>query len=53
VKIKLIKDHDLERLETKANCFIEYVKVISTQLSIRPAPNESFTQYVLLITYED
>jgi hypothetical protein len=53
MKIKLIKGHDLERLETKANDFMEQVTVISTQLSIRPAPNESFTQYVLLITYED
>lgn len=52
MKIKLIKDHDLERLETKANDFIEFVSVISTQLTIRPAPNDSFTQYVLLITYE-
>jgi hypothetical protein len=52
MKIKLLKDHDIRSLEANANSFMRDVKVINTQLSIRPASNESFTQYVLLITYE-
>ena len=52
MKIKIFKNHDFVRLEEKVNLFIRDVKVISTQLTIIPPANESYTQYVVLVTYE-
>ena len=52
VKIKIFKNHDFVRLEEKVNLFIRDVKVISTQLTIIPPTEESYTQYVVLVTYE-
>ena len=45
MKIKIFKNHDFVRLEEKVNLFIRDVKVISTQLTIIPPTEESYTQY--------
>ena len=52
MKIKLFKNHDIAKLEEKVNFFIRDVTVISTQLTIIPPTDESYTQYVILVTYE-
>jgi hypothetical protein len=51
-KIKIFKNHDFVRLEEKVNLFIRDVTVVSTQLTIIPPTEESYTQYVVLVTYE-
>ena len=53
MKVKIFEASDHEKVAAKANEFLRNVKCISTQLTIRPAYNETFTQYVILITYED
>jgi hypothetical protein len=51
MKIKVFTAHDPETLEKQVNEFIRDVKVVSTQFSIRPAANDRYTQYVVLVTY--
>jgi hypothetical protein len=53
MKIKIFKSFDFVKLEKNVNTFINDVKVVNTQLSILPAANEHYTQYVLLVMYED
>ena len=52
MKIKIFKNHDFVRLEEKVNTFLEGVTIVSTQLTIIPPTTESYTQYVVLVTYE-
>lgn len=52
MKIKIFKNHDFVRLEEKVNLLIRDVTVVSTQLTIIPPTEESYTQYVVLVTYE-
>ncbi len=52
MKIKIFKNHDFVRLEEKVNKFLEGVTVVNTQLTIIPPTGESYTQYVVLVTYE-
>ena len=53
MKVKIFEAYDHEKVTAKANEFLRTVKKAEVQLAIRPAFNEAFTQYVLLITYED
>lgn len=53
MKIKIFKSFDFAKLEENVNNFINGVKVVDTQLSILPATDEHYTQYILLVTYED
>lgn len=52
MKVKIFKNHDFVRLEEKVNNFIQSVTVVSTQLTIIPPSEESYTQYVILVMYE-
>jgi hypothetical protein len=52
MKIKIFKSHDFVRLEEKVNLFIRDVTVVSTQLTIIQPTEESYAQYVVLVTYE-
>ena len=52
-KIKLFKNHDFVRLEDKVNKFLEGVTVVTTQLQIIPETSTSYTQYVVLVLYEE
>ena len=53
MKIKIFESHDREKLEEKVNDFLQTVKVVDMQFKIRPAPNDQFTKYILLISYEE
>ena len=53
MKIKIFKNHDFVRLEEKVNKFLEGVTVVNTQLTIIPPTDESYTQYVVLVAYEE
>lgn len=52
MKIKIFKNHDFVRLEEKVNLFIRDVTVVNTQLTVIPPTEDSYTQYVVLVTYE-
>jgi hypothetical protein len=53
MKVKIFEATDRDKVTAKANDFMRTVKVVDVQLAIRPSPNDQFTQYILLVKYED
>ena len=54
MKIKIFQSFDREKLEETVNDFLQTVRVMNDmQLTVLPAPNDQFTKYILLISYEE
>ena len=53
MKIKIFESYDKEKLEELVNMFGSVVEICDTQLTILPAPNQSFTHYVILVMYKE
>ena len=51
MKIKIFTKYNTEALENEVNDFIRNVKVLNMQLTVKPAPNDQFTQYTILLQY--
>ena len=53
MKIKIFQSYDREKLTEQVNNFIATVKVVNMQLQVLPATNQSYTQYMILLQYEE
>lgn len=53
MKIKIFESHDREKLTENVNNFISTVKVVNMQFKIRPASNDQFTKYIILLQFEE